>query len=115
MTYTIYKLEQPQLQVGMPNTHKWAVGKEQTHGVEFVDAFRTKLEAETFIADQMGNIELTRAEAKALKSGTGLEGFAQATRLKKRAQQRALTSGKTCSLTYKGETLYVAQPENAAA
>jgi hypothetical protein len=52
MKYVIYKLEEPRLQVGMPNTHKWAVGKEQVHGIEFVDAFKTRRGAREFITGQ---------------------------------------------------------------
>lgn len=48
--YEVYKLDEPQLQVGMPNTHKWAVGRWQKHGLEFVEAFRTRKAALAYIA-----------------------------------------------------------------
>ncbi len=38
----VYKLTKPQEQVGMPNTHKWAV-KSDKDG--FIDSFKTKAEA----------------------------------------------------------------------
>lgn len=53
-TYCIYKLDNPREQVGMPGTHKWAVGVRydgQSH-FGFVDAFRTKRGARDFINQQ---------------------------------------------------------------
>jgi len=54
--YNIYKLTDPQDQVGMPASHKWAVGVcyvDQSHpGFGFHDAFRTKRAALEYISKQ---------------------------------------------------------------
>jgi hypothetical protein len=54
--YNIYKLSDPQDQVGMPNTHKWAVGihyDNQSHpGFGFLDAYRTKRAAKDYISSR---------------------------------------------------------------
>lgn len=49
--YGIYKLTDPRGQVGMPGTHKWAVGVQHVagQGFGFEDAFRTKRGAQDYI------------------------------------------------------------------
>lgn len=109
--YEIYKLDEPMLQVGMPNSHKWAVGKAQGKLIEFVDAFRSYKAATNYIEAQTGEIELTAHEASVFKNAGGMEGFARARKMRMRAVALATEIRKPAKLMFEGETLYIAKPK----
>lgn len=114
--YEIYKLEEPRLQVGMPNTHKWAVGVHQPYGTEgksvlmFVEAFKRKTDAEYYIEKKTGDIQLTGREAAVYKNAGGMVGFAMARKIRQRATRLAAEIKKPTRLMFEGEVLYTAQP-----